>query len=427
MKGKRVLPRNFLLLIIGCGVISSLTGFIFAHFWHNPSSRAWFEIEFWKQWLRFGETLRLSHTEYHDVNKSGYLNLTESAIRGMVSSLDNNSIYYNSQQYSIFQDDSQRQYYGIGVMIRAIETGVLVTKVFPEGPAEKVGLKVGDLIVRVNQENVEGLELASISSRIKGGKGSFVKIEIKRKGVSHIFQVQRGQIKVSTVNNYFVDEDKIGFLHLMQFSPRSKDELANALKEMMSQGMEGLILDLRDNAGGLLSSAIDVASFFLPGDQLLVELRGRGEDKTRSFRTRAIKPKLEIPMIVLINESSASASEIVAGTLSVLGRAQTLGEKSYGKGSVQTVYPLSGSSGLRLTTAMYYLPDGSTIHEQGLLPDHLVACSDENESKLRIQRNLNKEDIDSLDFPDVFGFTPVKDTQLEEAKKILSLELNKSP
>ena len=159
---------------------------------------------------------------------------------------------------------------------------------------------------------------------------------------------------------------------------------------------------------------------------MLVELRGRGEDKARSFRTRDIEPKLEIPMIVLINESSASASEIVAGSLAVLGRAQTLGEKSYGKGSVQTVYPLRGNSGLRLTTAMYYLPDGSTIHEQGLLPDHLVACSDENESKLRIQRSLNNEDIDSLDFPDVFGFKPVKDTQIEEAKKILYLKLNKS-
>lgn len=412
--------------MIGCGVISSFTGFTFAYFWHNPSSRAWFEIEFWKQWLRFGETLRLSHTEYHDVNKSKYYILTESAIRGMVSSLDSHSSYYDSRQYSIFQDDSKRQYYGIGVMIRAIESGVIVTKVFPEGPAEKVGLKVGDLIVKVNQEKVEGLELVSISSRIKGDEGSFVEIEIKRKEDFHVFQVQRGQIKVSTVDNYFVDEHKIGFVHLTQFSPRSRIELANALKEMISQGMEGLILDLRDNAGGLLSSAIDVSSFFLPNDQLLVELRGKGKNENRSFRTKAIEPKLDIPMMVIINESSASASEIVAGALSVLGRAKTLGEKSYGKGSVQTIYPLSDDSGLRLTTAMYYLPDGSTIHEEGLHPDYLVDFSDENESKLRIQRNLNNKNINLLDFRDIFGFTPIVDLQIEEAKRILYLELNKS-
>jgi carboxyl-terminal processing protease len=183
--------------------------------------------------------------------------------------------------------------------------------------------------------------------------------------------------------------------------------------------MKNLILDLRDNSGGLLSSAIEVASFFLPKEQLVVELKGRELDKFRSFRTTSVSPRIKLPMVVLINEASASASEIVAGALSILGRAKTIGEKSYGKGSVQTVFKLSDQSGLRLTTAMYYLPDGSTIHEQGIDPEFHVECSDENETKLRIQRNLNQQVLEEYNFNELFGFNPIQDLQLREARRVL--------
>ena len=139
------------------------------------------------------------------------------------------------------------------------------------------------------------------------------------------------------MDKYFLDENHTGYLHLIQFGGRSGEEVAKALTKMKNNGMKNLILDLRDNTGGLLSSAIEVASFFLPQDRMVVELKGREVDESRTYRTEGTTPKIEVPMVILINESSASASEIVAGALSVLGRAKTLGERSYGKGSVQTI------------------------------------------------------------------------------------------
>ena len=424
MKGKGLFHRKFIFWIIGSGFLSSMAGFLFAHFWYNPSARAWADIDFWQQWLRYGETLRLSHSEYHDLNQSGFKNLTDKAINGMVSSLDRHSSYYTPQQYKIFQEDSHRRYFGIGIMIRKIENGVLVSKVFPDGPAEHAGLQVGDLILKVNNEVIDGFEISQVSAKIKGVEGSAVDLELARRNKNLTVTVKRGQIQVSTVDQFYVDENQTGYLHLIQFSTRSRDEVAESLIDMKAKGMKSLVLDLRDNSGGLLSSAIEVASFFLPDDTLVVELKGREADETRSYRTQKVSPKIEIPMVVLINESSASASEIVAGALSILGRAKTLGEKSYGKGSVQTIFKLSDQSGLRLTTAMYYLPDGSTIHEQGVIPEIMIECSEENETKLRIQRNLNPQVVEKYDFQELFDFKPVEDLQLVEAKRILKESIN---
>ena len=419
MKGKRVFPKKFIFWIIGSGLFSSVSGFLVAHLWYNPSSRSWFDIDFWHQWLRFGEILRISHTEYYDFNDSKFKNLTDTAISKMISNLDRHSAYYTPKDYEAFQEDSNRQYFGIGIMIRKIEKGVLISKVFRDGPAEDAGLEVGDLIISVNDEEIDGLDLSEISSRIKGIAGSSVSMKFMRQEFVQEIAVKRGQIQVSTVDQYFLDENQTGYLHLIQFGGRSQEEVAKALTEMKNNGMKNLILDLRDNTGGLLSSAIEVASFFLPQDSLVLELKGRVAVESRTYRTERITPRIEVPMVILINESSASASEIVAGALSVLGRAKTVGEKSYGKGSVQTIFKTSDQSGLRLTTAMYYLPDGSTIHERGIEPQFIVECSDENESKLRIQRNLSEDVIGKKNFGEMFGFDPVVDIQLFEAKRIL--------
>ena len=376
-------------------------------------------MDFWREWLRFGEILRISHTEYYDLNDSKFKNLTDAAISKMVSNLDSHSAYYTPKDYEAFQEDSNRQYFGIGIMIRKIERGVLVSKVFPDGPAEEAGLEVGDLIISVNDEKIDGLDLSEISSKIKGVAGSSVSMKFMRHELVQEIAVKRGQIQVSTVDKYFLDENQTGYLHLIQFGGRSGEEVAKALTKMKNNGMKNLILDLRDNTGGLLSSAIEVASFFLPQDRMFVELKGREVDESRTYRTEGTTPKIEVPMVILINESSASASEIVAGALSVLGRAKTLGERSYGKGSVQTIFKTSDQSGLRLTTAMYYLPDGSTIHERGIEPQYVVECSDENESKLRIQRNLSEDVMGKDNFGEMFGFEPVMDVQLSEAKRIL--------
>ena len=225
-----------------------MSGFLVAHLWYNPSSRSWFDIDFWHQWLRFGEILGISHTEYYDFNDSKFKNLTDTAISKMISNLDRHSAYYTPKDYEAFQEDSNRQYFGIGIMIRKIEKGVLISKVFRDGPAEDAGLEVGDLIISVNDEEIDGSDLSEISSRIKGIAGSSVSIEFMRQEFVQEIAV-KGQIQVSTVDQYFLDENQISYLHLIQFGGRSQEEVAKALTEMKNNGMKNLILDLRDNTG----------------------------------------------------------------------------------------------------------------------------------------------------------------------------------
>ena len=219
-----------------------------------------------------------------------------------------------------------------------------------------------------------------------------------------------------------MDENGTGYLRLVQFTSRSGDEFREAITSLINKGAERLIIDLRDNSGGLLSAAIEVAGCFLPKGQLIVSIKGRKSDDVRNFKANSSKSFLETPVVFLMNGGSASASEIVGGALSVLGRAQIIGEQSFGKGSVQTIFPLANDSGLRLTTAMYFLPDGSTIHEQGIEPKYLVDCTDENETKLRIQR-YSQELMDNETFEKQFGFLPIVDVQLRKAEEVI-LKMN---
>lgn len=393
-------------------------GFALAMLWVNPSLRSWFDADYWSAMSRFEESLRLTHSKYVDENQSAFDQLAERAIEGMVDGLDRHSSYYSPVQYEAFQDDTHRRYLGIGVMIRKVERGVVLTKVFPGGPAEEAGLEVGECILEAQGESLKELELEGISSRIKGAKDSFVSLLVLgRDETRREVEVRRDEIEVSSVEGAKLDENGTGYLHLIQFTGRSAEEIRLALRGFGEKGMSRLILDLRDNSGGLLSAAIEVADLFLPPDQLIVSVRGRDGVNLREFNSVTSKP-FSVPLVILLNEGSASASEIVAGALSVLGRAQLVGEKSYGKGSVQTVFPLGHGAGLRLTTAMYFLPDGSTIHEQGIEPDLLVSCNESNETKLRLQWNVNQE-LNDKEFEELFGFRRIPDLQRIKALELL--------
>jgi carboxyl-terminal processing protease len=236
--------------------------------------------------------------------------------------------------------------------------------------------------------------------------------------VEREIKVSRQRINMSSIEGTDLDEVGTGYLRLLQFTSRSGLEFREAVSDLIDQGAERLIIDLRDNSGGLLSAAIEVAECFLPNGQLIVSIKGRKSEDIRNFKANSNKSFKDIPVVFLMNGGSASASEIVGGALSVLGRAQIVGEKSFGKGSVQTIFPLSNDSGLRLTTAMYFLPDGSTIHEQGIEPDIFVDCTDENETKLRIQR-YSQELMDNETFEKQFGFLPIVDEQLKKAEEVI--------
>ena len=401
------------------GVPSFVLSFLLCKVWLDPSKQSFFDSEYWNALFRFGESLRITNALYVDKNKSDYSQLTDIAISGMVTELDRHSSYYTPKQYTAFKDDTHRRYVGIGVMIRKVEEGVLVTRVFPGGPAEESGLSVGEYITKVEDEVLAGWELAEVSKRIKGEENTSVQITVRSiLGEMRGISVLRKKINISSVEGMNVDQNGTAYIRLVQFTSRSGSEFKEAISDLKEKGMKRLILDLRDNSGGLLSAAIEITECFLSKGQLIVSIKGRKANDVRDYHSNTEENLSDIPMVVLMNEGSASASEIVGGALSVLDRAPIIGEQSFGKGSVQTIFPMEDKSGLRLTTAMYFLPDGSTIHEEGIEPQFKVDCSDENETKLRIQR-YSQDIMTRETFEKQFGFIPIVDLQLGKAEEVL--------
>ena len=401
------------------GVPSFVLSFLLCKVWLDPSKQSFFDSEYWNALFRFGESLRITNALYVDKNKSDYSQLTDIAISGMVTELDRHSSYYTPKQYTAFKDDTHRRYVGIGVMIRKVEEGVLVTRVFPGGPAEESGLSVGEYITKVEDEVLAGWELAEVSKLIKGEENTSVQITVRSiLGEMRGISVLRKKINISSVEGMNVDQNGTAYIRLVQFTSRSGSEFKEAISDLKEKGMKRLILDLRDNSGGLLSAAIEITECFLSKGQLIVSIKGRKANDVRDYHSSTEENLSDIPMVVLMNEGSASASEIVGGALSVLDRAPIIGEQSFGKGSVQTIFPMEDESGLRLTTAMYFLPDGSTIHEEGIKPQFKVDCSDENETKLRIQR-YSQDIMTRETFEKQFGFIPIVDLQLGKAEEVL--------
>ena len=408
--------KQFLFWILPTFILS----FLASKLWLDPTFKEFLNISYWESIFRFGETLRIANTQYVDQNRSTNQKLTDKANTGMVTNLDKHSSYYKPVEYQLFRDDTHRRYVGIGVMIRKVDDGILITRVFDDGPAQEAGLSVGDFILKVEGNNVDDLDLGDVSSKIRGKEGTKVKIALRTE-ISDFREVsvERRKISISSVEGMNVDKDGVGYLHLVQFTANSGQECRGAITKLLELGMKTLVFDLRDNSGGLLQSAVEVLDIFLPKDQLVVSIKGRIQSEVRDYRCRNEAMIPDLPLLILMNEGSASASEIVAGTLSVLGRAKIVGENSFGKGSVQTIFPTDNKSGLRLTTAMYFLPDGSTIHEKGIIPDYLVECSDENETKLKIQK-YSLDILDKADFRQKFGFVPIIDQQLSKAKSLLT-------
>ena len=409
--------------VVLLGIPSFLLAFAVAALWDNPVTRPYFDSAYWSAIGKFGESLRLTQARYVDEEAVGYDSLVDSALEGMTESLDRHSAYYPPPDYEEFQNDTKRQYYGIGVAIRKVEAGVLVMRVFPGGPAQTAGLRQGEFIAKVERESVEEWTLQEVTKRIKGEEGSSVLVGLRDlEGSERELEVRRGRIQMASVEEVRVDANGTGYLRIEQFTARTAEELRNALKRLDEAGVKRLALDLRGNAGGLLSAAVEVAGEFLPDGQVVVSAKGREGFRERVFKVERKGAPRDYPIVALVDEGSASASEIVAGALRVTGRAKLVGEKTYGKGSVQTIFSLDDESGLRLTTAMYYLPDGSTIHERGIEPDHLVECDDETEGKLRIQRHQRPFD-DPDTFEALFDFAPVRDEQLAFANDLLAGKL----
>ncbi|TCK06191.1 S41 family peptidase [Marinobacterium mangrovicola] len=299
--------------------------------------------------------------------------LLEDAIRGMLSGLDPHSTYLEPEAFESLQVHTSGEFGGLGIEVGQEDGFVRVIAPIDDTPAQRAGIKAGDLIIKLDDTPVQGMPLNEAVELMRGEIGSEIVLTIVRDGVEKPFEVTlvRDSIKVASVKNRLL-EPGYGYLRLTQFQLNTAEDMRKAISEMQQeQPLEGLVLDLRNNPGGVLQAAVDVADTFLK-DGLIVYTEGRLPSSQLEFSAQAATQAPDLPLVVLINGGSASASEIVAGALQDHHRAVLMGTDSFGKGSVQTVLPLGSDRAVKLTTARYYTPSGRSIQAQGIHPDVMV-------------------------------------------------------
>jgi carboxyl-terminal processing protease len=352
----------------------------------------------------FAKAVQLIRQDYVDGNKTSYHDLITAAMKGMLASLDPHSQFMDPDDFRDMQDDTRSRFNGLGIEV-SMKTGLpTVVTAMEDTPAAKAGILSGDQILKVNGASTERMELQDAVNILRGPPGQKVTLTLLRPSTKEIreYTLERVEIKVQSVKGArLLDTEltgpyKIGYVRLIQFNEPTADELSKALDELQKQGMQALVLDLRNNPGGLLNSAVDVCAQFLPPNTKVVSTQGRVASQQREYSTSgAAKERPNFPMAVLANEGSASGAEIVSGALKDLHRAILVGETTFGKGSVQNVMQLPDGSALRFTTAKYYTPSKQVIHGNGVTPNIRVPMSAEQEralSALRSAENIKPEE-----------------------------------
>ena len=344
----------------------------------------------------FAEVLEKIQNEY--VEEVDQAEIIDSAINGALQSLDPFSAYMNPKVFEESQSETSGEFGGLGIEV-SMESGVIkVITPIDDTPASKAGIKAGDYIVKINGEQVQGKTLMEAVNLMRGPVGTSIEITVRRKGLrkAKIFKITREIIEIKSVISKIVD-NKVGYLRLRAFNKNSSNQLKKEISKIeKNKKLVGYILDLRNNPGGLLSQAVTISDFFL-NDGEIVSTKGRKKRENRKFFAKKGDKIDGKPLIVLINNGSASASEIVAGALQDQKRAILLGETTFGKGSVQSIIPLKNRGAIRLTISKYYLPSGKSISEVGVVPDIRVEEEDEE-----------------------FSINTITDNQLNYAIKLLS-------
>jgi len=361
----------------------------------------------------FTDVLKIVKENY--VENPSIKDLIYGALGGMVSSLDPFSAFFPPDRYEEFMEETEGEFGGIGIEISMEKGRPIVVAPIEGTPAFKEGLRAGDIIIAVDGEDTFGKTLMEIVKKIRGKPGTKVRLTIMRRGADKPFSVEitRDIIKIESVK--YTSYEGIGYVKVTQFQHHTSRDLKKAIKDLLSRGVEGIILDLRNNPGGLLSEAVKVSDLFISEGKLIVYTKGRRNEERFYAKEPAVVPP-GMPVVVLINKGSASASEIVSGALQDHGRAIILGEGSFGKASVQNIIPLEDGSAVKLTVAYYYTPKGRLIHKKGIEPDVEVVMKPETWEKLtqeirRLKIEGNGQKVILL--PDI-------DIQLRKALEIIN-------
>ncbi|ADD68575.1 carboxyl-terminal protease [Denitrovibrio acetiphilus DSM 12809] len=336
--------------------------------------------------------------------------LVYGAIKGMLGELDPHSNFLDPDTLKEFREETQGEFGGLGITIGLKDKILTVVAPLEDTPAFRKGIQAGDQIVKIEGESTMGMTLHDAVKMLRGKADTDVTITIHRESIDKPFDVTitRAVIKVSSVKSNMIDGD-IGYIRLIQFNNNVSDAISDAVKELDGKGAKSFIIDVRNNPGGLLTEAISVSSIFLPANKIVVYTKDRQQTR-QDFKSKVFSTKeLEKPIILLVNGGSASASEILTGALQDYERATIMGEKTYGKASVQSVMPLLDGSAIKLTTAKYFTPKGRSIHEIGIEPDITVEF-----------KELTPEQIEEIEEPESFNmkvalFDLDKDNQLKAA------------
>lgn len=340
---------------------------------------------------------------YFDVDREKQ---EEALYDGIMEGLDDPySVYYTAEEYAELQEDTSGEYVGIGAVVTKNEDmQVEIVRPIKESPAEEAGLKAGDILVQVDDTVITDQELSVVVDMIRGLEGTTAHLRIYREGEPDYleFDVERRTVENFTVESEMLD-DKVAYISVTQFNDNTAQEFEDAMEECQNQGAQAAIIDLRDNPGGLLTAVVDMCDYIMD-DGVIVSTKDRAGNNIGEYRDTG-KHSVDIPLVVLVNGNSASASEIFAGALQDSGKAKLVGKTTFGKGIVQSVMPLSDGTAIKITIAKYFTPNGSDIHEKGIAPDYEVELPEEQVSAVGVERK--------------------DDTQLKKAQEVIAQMLKK--
>ena len=314
--------------------------------------------------------------------------VSDGAIRGMLAAIDDPyAAFVDRQQFPLSQQDIQGFFEGIGAEVGIRDGAITILAPIEDSPADKAGLKPGDVILEVDGESIRGLGLLEVVGRIRGEKGTTVRLLVRRmsSGASEELTIERGVIPLESVR-LLMQVGRIGHLRITGFTGTTNDDLATAIERFERSKGLGMVVDLRYNPGGLVSSVVDVTSQFIDEGLVLYQIDAQGDRRDWNLTPGGLA--LEIPVVVLVNEFSASASEVFAGAIMDHGRAQVIGATTFGKGSVNKLWPLSDGSGVNFTTARWFTPNGTLIEGEGIVPDVLQDASEDESEDLQLDRAI---------------------------------------